>query len=199
MSQRTDTPSEAVPAAAKPARADARRNRERLIATARERFARDGTDVSLADVAREAGVGVGTVYRHFPTHGDLVEAVYRDEVDRLSARGAELLRDKPPDEALVAWIEAFADFSAAKRGMKDALRAVVASGSDVPAQARRDIVATLTALLDAGVAAGRVRDDVGPEEALAAIGAVWNLPGGDTEQARRVLRIVVDGLLTRPA
>jgi len=183
----------------KPARADARRNRARLVAAARELFAEQGTDVSLADVARAAGVGVGTVYRHFPTHGDLVEAVYRDEVDRLSARGAELLRDRPPDEALVAWIEAFAEFSAAKRGMKEALHAVVASGSDVSAHARRDIVATLTALLDAGVAAGRVRDDIGPEEALAAIGAVWNIPGGDAEQARRVLRIVVDGLLTRPA
>src|SRR5918997_1205778 len=77
-------------AGAQPGRADARRNRERLIEAARERFARDGTDVSLADIAREAGVGVGTVYRHFPAHGDLVEAVYRDEVNRLSARGAEL-------------------------------------------------------------------------------------------------------------
>jgi AcrR family transcriptional regulator len=192
-------PADTAPSSPKPARADARRNRERLIAAARKRFTRDGADVSLADVAREAGVGIGTVYRHFPTHGELVEAVYRDEVDRLSARGAELLRDRPPDEALVGWIEAFADFSAAKRGMKEALRAVVASGSDVPAQARRDIVATLTALLDAGVSAGRVRDDIGAEEALAAIGAIWNVPAGDPEQARRVLRIVVDGLLTRPA
>jgi AcrR family transcriptional regulator len=180
---------------AKPERADARRNRERLIAAARERFARDGTDVSLADIAREAGVGVGTVYRHFPTHAALVEAVYRDEVDRLSARGAELLREREPDEALMGWVEAFADFAVAKRGLRDALKAVVASGSDVTAHARAEIIASLGALLDAGVAAGRVRDDVGPEEALAALGAVWNVPDGDPEQARRVLRIVVDGLL----
>jgi AcrR family transcriptional regulator len=181
----------------KPARADARRNRDRLIATARVRFAEDGTDVSLADIARAAGVGVGTVYRHFPTHGDLVEAVYRDEVDRLRERGEELLRDLPPEEALAAWIEAFADFSATKRGLKDALKAVVASGSDVTAHARGQILATLGALLDAGVAAGRVRDDVGPEEALAAMGAIWNVPDGDPAQVRRVLRIVVDGLLSR--
>ena len=139
-------------AGAQPGRADARRNRERLIEAARERFARDGTDVSLADIAREAGVGVGTVYRHFPAHGDLVEAVYRDEVARLCERGAALLREQDPSAAVGA-------------------------------------------LLEAGVAAGRVRDDVGPEEALAAMGAIYNLPDGDPAQARRVLRIVVDGLL----
>jgi AcrR family transcriptional regulator len=181
----------------KPARADARRNRERLVATARDVFARQGTDVSLAEIARIAGVGVGTVYRHFPTHGDLIEAVYRDEVARLSARGAELMRDRPPDEALAAWIEAFADFSAAKRGMGEALKAVVASRSDVSGLARREIVGTLAALLEAGIAAGRVRDDVDADDVLAAIGAVWNVPEDDPEQARRVLRIVADGLLRR--
>ena len=179
----------------KPARADARRNRERLVAAARDVFAQRGTDVSLAEIAKVAGVGVGTVYRHFPTHGDLVEAVYREEVARLSARGAELMRERPPDEALAAWIEAFADFSVAKRGMGDALKAVVASRSDVSAHARREIAGTLTALLAAGVAAGRVRDDVDADDVLAAIGVVWNVPEGDREQARRVLRIVIDGLL----
>jgi AcrR family transcriptional regulator len=182
----------------KPSRADALRNRERLIATARERFAQDGADVSLADVARAAGVGVGTVYRHFPAHGDLVEAVYRDEADRLCQRGAELLRERPPAEALVAWVDAFADFAATKRGLKGALKAVVASGSDVAAHTRGQILATLGTLLEAGAAAGTVRDDVGPEEALAAMNAIWNLPAdADRAQMRRVLRIVVDGLLRR--
>jgi AcrR family transcriptional regulator len=176
-------------------RADARRNRERLVDAARERFAADGTEVSLAEIARTAGVGVGTVYRHFPTHAELIEAVYRDEVDRLSARGAELLRERPPDEALARWIESFADFAVAKRGLGEALKAVVASNSEVSAYSRGAIVGTLTALLDAGVAAGRVRDDVGPDEVLAALGGVWNVPPGEPKRARRVLRIVVDGLL----
>ena len=94
------------------------------------------------------------------------------------------MRERPPDEALAAWIESFADFSAAKRGMKEALRAVVESGSDVSAHARREIVGTLTALLEAFVAAGRVRDDVDTDDVLAAIGVVWNVPEGDPRSRR---------------
>jgi AcrR family transcriptional regulator len=204
MIERPDTkstravPAEARRAGAKGERADARRNRERLVEAARKRFAAEGADVPLAEIARTAGVGVGTVYRHFPTHADLIEAVYRDEVARLSARGAELMRERPPGEALAAWIEAFADFAIAKRGMGEALKAVVAARSDVSGLARREIVGTLTALLEAGVAAGRIRDDIEVEDVLAAVGVVWNVPKDDPEQARRVLRIVIDGLL-RPA
>jgi AcrR family transcriptional regulator len=177
-------------------RADARRNRDRLIAAARDLFAEAGADVSLDAVARRAGVGAGTLYRHFPTRDALVEAAYRSEVAELSAAADDLLATKPPDVALAEWMDRFVAYAVAKRGMRAALQSVVASGSDVFADARRQNLSTIATLLAAGAEAGTIRPDVEAEDVLRAMTVVWQFddrPGWD-EQARRVLRLVMDGL-----
>ena len=177
-------------------RADARRNRDKLIAAAKDLFAETGTDVSLDAVARRAGVGPGTLYRHFPTRDALVEAAYRSEVAELSAAADDLLATRPADVALAEWMDRFVAYAAAKRGMRAALQSVVASGSDIFADARRQNLATVATLLAAGAEAGTIRPDVEAEDVLRATSVVWQLedqPGWE-EQARSVLRLIMDGL-----
>jgi AcrR family transcriptional regulator len=173
-------------------RADARRNREKLLAAAVAAFADRGTDASLDAIARRAGVGIGTLYRHFPTREALVEAAYRNEVEQLCAAAPELLAAHPPDVALAEWMNRFVDYAAAKRGMKSALHEIAASGSDPFADTRRGILEAIGSLLDAGVAAGTIRSDVDAEVVLRAMGAVWHVD--DLEQARPLLRLLIDGL-----
>jgi len=177
-------------------RADARRNRDKLIAAAKDLFAETGADVTLDAVARRAGVGAGTLYRHFPTRDALVEAAYRSEVAELSAAADDLLATRPPDVALAEWMDRFVAYAATKRGMRAALQSVVASGSDVFADARRQNLRTISTLLAAGAEAGTIRRDVEAEDVLRATGVVWQFddqPGWE-EHARRVLRLVMDGL-----
>jgi AcrR family transcriptional regulator len=178
-----------------PTRADARRNRERLLVTALEVFAREGTDVSLKVIAEAAGVGIGTLYRHFPTRDALLEAAYRNEVAQLGDVET-LLRDQAPDAALAEWMNRFVDYAARKRGLSGALRSIAASGSDIFDDTRRQIIAALTTLLEAGVAAGTLRADVEPESVFHATGAIWLIPDepGWAEHARNVLALVIDGL-----
>jgi AcrR family transcriptional regulator len=184
----------ADPTLDKPLRADARRNRERLLDAALALFVECGPDVALEAVAKRAGVGIGTLYRHFPTREALVEAAYRSEVAHLCEAAEELLRDRAPDAALAAFMDRFVDYAATKRGMKPMLMAVAESGSDVFADTREQIVGAVARLVDAGVAAGAIRSDVDAEDVLRAMGIVWSLPAGQEEQARRVLGIVMDGL-----
>jgi AcrR family transcriptional regulator len=173
-------------------RADARRNREKLLAAAGELFATVGTDVSLDAVAKRAGVGIGTLYRNFPTRDALVEAAYRAEVEHLSEAAGALLESHSPDVALAEWMDRFVAYSTAKKGMRDALQSVVAGGSDLFADARGQIVGAITLLLTAGVEAGTLRGDVDAEDVMRAMGAVWLVD--DEEQARRLLRLLMDGL-----
>jgi AcrR family transcriptional regulator len=180
----------------KPLRADVVRNRQRLLAAARDLFAEAGTDVSRESVAKRAGVGIGTVYRHFPTHDALVEAVYRNEVAQLCDAADVLLRQHPPDAALEAWMDRFLDYVVAKRGMADALHSAFGSGSEVFADTRRQMLAALTALLEAGAAAGTVRADVDAEDVLGAMSGIWRIT--DPERARRAAMVVMDGLRHRP-
>ena len=183
----------------KPQRADARRNREKVLAAALELFAERGTDGSLEEVAKRAGVGIGTLYRHFPTRDALVEAAYRNEVASLRAAADELLAELPPDRALEAWMRRFVDYGATKRGMHDALQSVVAARSDLFADTRAQVTEAVGALLAAGAAAGTLRGDVAAEDVLRAMGAIWLVPDGQdwTEEALRVLRLVMDGLRYR--
>src|SRR4051812_14484291 len=173
-------------------RADARRNREKLLTAATELFAASGTDVSLDAVAKRAGVGIGTLYRHFPTREALVEAAYRNEVAHLCEAAAELLTQHPPDVALAEWMDRFVAYATAKKGMRDALQSVVAGGSDLFADARGQIVGAIALLLAVGVEAGTLRPDVDAEDVMRAMGAVWLVD--DEEQARRLLRLLMDGL-----
>ena len=184
----------------KPLRADAQRNRDRVLAVAVRAFSGDGPDVTLESIARDAGVGIGTLYRHFPTREALVEAVYRNELARLCDAAADLLRAGPPDQATRAWMDRFIDYMITKRGMADALRALIASGGDPFAQSRGRLLGAITMLLAAGAAAGAIRNDVEPGDVLASLSGV-SLAAGEPaqrDQARRMLDLLMDGLRYRP-
>ena len=151
-------------------RADAERNRARLLDAAKAAFSsRARQRRPLEQIARDAEVGIGTLYRHFPTREALVEALYRKELADLCAAAAELLKSHAPEQALRAWMDLFADYVAAKREMADALRAVFAAGSVTVSQAREELTVAVRTILDAGVADGTLRDDVRPEDVVAMI------------------------------
>jgi AcrR family transcriptional regulator len=186
---------------ARPLRADAQRNRDRLLEAAVRAFSQDRPGVTLDAIAKDAGVGIGTLYRHFPTREALVEAAYRSELDRLCDAAADLLRDLPPDQALRAWMDRFVDYMTTKRGMADALRAVIASGGNPYAHSRDRLISAITTLLSRAAAAGTVRSDVEPADVLTSLSGV-SLAAGEPaqrEQARRVLDLLMDGLRYRPA
>jgi AcrR family transcriptional regulator len=181
-------------------RADAVRNRQKLLTAALELFTERGPDASLDAVARRAGVGVGTLYRHFPTREALVEAAYLSELDRLHEGAGELLAEHPPDEALALWLDRFVDYGVAKRGMSGALQSVIASGRNPYSESRAKIGAALTALLEAAREAGSIRRDIDAEDVLRAMSAIWSMPDDDDEwpaRARTVLGLVMDGLRYR--
>jgi AcrR family transcriptional regulator len=186
-------------AAARPLRADARRNRDRLLAAAVRAFASEGADTTLDAIARTAGVGIGTLYRHFPTRDALVEAAYRNELARLCDAVPDLLRSLPPDRATRAWMDRFIDYMTTKRYMAGALRAVIASGGNPYNESRDLLTAAITALLDAGATAGTLRSDIEPGDVLAGLSGV-SLAAGEPaqrEQAGRLLDLLVDGLRPR--
>jgi len=180
----------------RPLRTDARLNREKLLASAAELFAAAGVDVSLEAVARRAGLGIGTLYRHFPNREALVEAVYRQEVDRLCDAADELRRLHPPDVALAEWMRRFVAYAVAKRGLADALQSVVASNSGLYANTRERLLAVIAALLSAAVAADTVRADMDPEDVFQALSGIWLIPDGEhwNERAQRLLTLLMDGL-----
>jgi len=178
----------------RPLRADAQRNRDRLLAVAVRAFSQDGPDVPLDAIAREAGVGIGTLYRHFPTREALVEAAYRTELDKLCDAAPALLATLPPDRALRAWMDRFVDYMTTKRGMAEALKAVIASGGNPYAVSRDRLLTAVGSLLDAGIAAGVLRADVPAADVLTSLSGV-TLAATEREQAGRLLDLLVDGLV----
>lgn len=177
-------------------RADAQRNRDKLLTAATEAFAEEGEDVALETIAARAGVGIGTLYRHFPSREALVAAAYRNEVDALCAAAADLPASLPADQALRAWAERFADYIATKRAMGDALRSAAGSDSPLFAETKARIVGALRLLLDAGAASGTLRADVDPTDVMRVIHGIWYLPDGPEWRADvgRMLDLVIDGL-----
>jgi AcrR family transcriptional regulator len=174
-------------------RADARANHDRLVQVAGEAFAREGTGASLKAIAREAGVGIGTVYRRFPTREALVEAVYRQEVDRLCAVVPDLLAQRTGAEALHEWMERFVTFMAAKRGLGEMLRVVLTSEAE-KLHTRDELRWALTTLLAAGAAEGSVRAGVDPYDLLMALGGITMI--ADAEDQRALASRLIDLLLT---
>ena len=183
----------------RPLRADAQRNRERLLEVAVRAFSQEGPDVPLDAIAKGAGVGIGTLYRHFPTREALVEAAYRNELARLCDAAPALLRELPPDVALRTWMDRFVDYMTTKRGMLGALRAVIASGGNPFAESMERMTEAITTLLDAGVAAGTVRSDIAPGDVLTGLSGVSLAAGqpDQRDQARRVLDLLMDGVRHR--
>ncbi|MGV9350880.1 TetR/AcrR family transcriptional regulator [Streptomyces spiralis] len=180
----------------RPLRADARRNREKILSAAVRVFAEEGLEAHLERIAKEAGVGSGTLYRNFPTREALIEAAYRNELSRLCDAAPDLLVAMPPHEALRAWMGRFIDYATAKLGMAEALRAVVDSGVNPYAQSRELIMNALTSLMDAATAAGTIRSDVSPAVMFAALTGVALASGKpeEREQAERLLDLTLDGL-----
>lgn len=180
-------------------RADAERNRARLLDAARAAFAAGNATVTLDQIARDAGVGIGTLYRHFPSREALVEALYRKELADLCASAGDLLAAHPPEQALRAWMERFGGYVAAKREMADALRAVFASGAVTVPQARQQLTAAVQTILDAGITAGTLRDDVRADDIVATIVGMFtatSLAGG-REQLDRMFGLLMDAVLRR--
>jgi AcrR family transcriptional regulator len=181
-------------------RADATRNRDQLLAVATRVFASAGSESSMRAIAREAGVGIATLYRHFPTRESLVDAVYRDQVARLTTGARELLRQLAPAEALRRWMDLFGDWIATKNGMLDTLLAMIESGEIVHAQTRTELLAAITEMLDAGRAAGDLRTDVSAEDVAASLIGIFTVacPPEHEARAARLLNILMDGLRPSP-
>nr|WP_258574788.1 TetR/AcrR family transcriptional regulator [Streptomyces shenzhenensis] len=186
------------PSAPKPARADARRNRDKLLHAARAAFAAGDDKVSLEAVAREAGVGIGTLYRHFPDRVALAEAVYAAELDALTDSAEAHLSALSPAAALRAFMDRYVQFVQAKRGMAAALRAGSASGRIAT---RERITAALAVLLEAGARDGSLRTDVCAEDiGVMLFGIVLGGPAvadGDARRTARLLDLLMDALRPR--
>jgi AcrR family transcriptional regulator len=178
-------------------RADALRNHERVLEAAKIVFSAGGPDASLEAVAREAGVGIGTLYRHFPTREALYEAVYRREVEQLSELAEELKGEGEPVEALRRWLRSNVEFVATKKGMAAAL--ALAAGpppSELTAFSYERLTKAIGVLLERAVAAGEIRADIGPEDLLRTLVGMCMLHDQPGWQAGviRMLDVLVDGL-----
>jgi AcrR family transcriptional regulator len=198
MNARVTPPDRAVG----PKRADARRNYELLIEAATQAFAERGADdVSLEEIARRAGVGIGTLYRHFPARQNLLEAVYKDQVDGLEVLAGKLLTAEAPGAALGQWLRAFAAFGRTKRSLSAALVATIGKDSALLSECSRILRGCTEALLIRAQEAGEVRPDIQPYDLIkithGLIIASDSAPG-DQEQTDRILSLMMGGLLVPP-
>ncbi|MEW2391032.1 helix-turn-helix domain-containing protein [Streptomyces venezuelae] len=186
--------------AGRPLRADAQRNRDKILAAAVRVFTEEGLDAHFERIAREAGVGTGTLYRNFPTRDALIEAAYRNEVARLCDAVPGLLAAMSPPDALRAWTRRFVDYATAKLGMADALRAVVNAGTNPYAESHEMIQAALSSLMAANTAAGTIRSDISPTDMFAALAgiALTSAKPEQRAQAERLLDLTLDGLKSAP-
>lgn len=177
-------------------RSDARRNREKLLQVAAELFAKGGAEIPLEAIARAAEVGIGTLYRHFPTRDVLIEAVYLEEVNQLCTAAEELLAEGPADEALARWMDRFVAYAVRKRGLSGALKSITAANTELVPNTRSRLLATIERFLEDGQRTGRIRADVDGEDVLRAMSAAWYMPEGDSwaADATRLLRLLIDGL-----
>jgi AcrR family transcriptional regulator len=182
------------PARRKP-RTDAQRNRERILEVAKAAFARSGADASLDDIAKQAGVGPGTLYRHFPTRDALIEAVYHTEVGKLAAAQRELSGNLPPMEALRAWMMLFVDYIAAKHIIASALNSVVGGPSRLYDSSRAQISEAINTLVKTAIKSGDIRKDLEPFDLLRALIGVSNVATGPDwqESAKRLVDILIKG------
>ena len=186
---------EATPAALRRVRADAQRNLDALLEAAKAVFGTSGVDAPVRDIAARAGVGIATVYRHFPQRSDLVAAVFRREVDACAAAAAALSREHEPGEALARWLRRYTSFIATKRGLAAALHSGDAAFDGLPGYFRQHLEPALQSLLDAAVGAGQIRDDVEAYPLLRAVGNLSIATGHDEAvHSRRMVDLLIDGL-----
>lgn len=176
-------------------RADASRNRKQLLEVATRVFAEARDEPSMRAIAREAGVGIATLYRHFPTRESLVDAVYRDQVEKLTGGARELLAELAPPAALRRWMDLFGDWIAAKNGMIDTLLAMVEAGTIAHSQTHDELIAAIELLLASGRASGELRADVAAEDIAAHLIGIFTVaPAAGADSTNRMLDLLLDGL-----
>ncbi|WP_430694645.1 TetR/AcrR family transcriptional regulator [Mesorhizobium dulcispinae] len=182
--------------APKPLRADAQRNRDKLVEVAAQAFAADGVDASLEEIAKRAGVGIGTLYRHFPTREHLVEVVYRREVEGLCHAAGELAQLHPADVALELWMQRFVDYIATKRGLATSLRVLLTTNSTLFSDTSGRVSGAMRRLIEAAAASGKIRADVDASDVMHALGGIYSAPNTPDwrERSGRLVKLLMDGL-----
>ncbi len=179
----------------RPVRADAQRNIDALLEAALAVFATSGVDAPVREIAEKAGVGIGTVYRHFPQRSDLIVAVFRHQVDACADAASVLAAKHPPGEALALWMQRYADFIATKRGLATALHSGNPAFNTLPIYFDKRLRPALQALLNAAASAGEVRTDIEPDDLLRAVASLCMSADGErTDYVRRMVALLVDGL-----
>jgi AcrR family transcriptional regulator len=186
----------ATPAVSRAPRADAVRNRDKLVAAARALFAEGGVDTPLERVAADAGVGIGTLYRNFPSRQSLIEAVYRSQSEEIVANGKQFGETMAPDDALVAVFDEYLRTAASKRGMKEVILAELGADAPVFVDSRENSRAMIETILVAGQEQGLFRDDVTADQVFRLIGGLSMTchVNGDIADSRPLVRVVIDGL-----
>ena len=179
---------------ARPMRADAKRNYERLVTAARKVFAVEGGGASMEAIAKEAGVGVGTLYRHFPKRIDVVEAVYREDVDELTTVAESVVAELEPWPALVAWLEAFVRYAIGKKRFLNELHEAFEKNPDLRVASREHIVSALSIVLTRAQQAGVVRTDVDAPDLMQLLGSMCMSATLTPDQSARLLVMIEDGL-----
>jgi AcrR family transcriptional regulator len=175
-------------------RADAQRNYDALIEAARAAFRDADADTSLEEIAKRAGVGIGTLYRHFPTRLALLEGVYRDEVDELDRKTQGLLEADDPAAALDDWLDLFVDYATTKRALFHELVEAVGKDSELLTHSRGVIERSAASVLGRAQDAGMIRSDIEFGDVLRLAGGCTMMPGSTDEQRKRMLRVIIDGL-----
>lgn len=189
-------PADGAPNESRPMRADARRNRDAVFAAAAEAFAARGVEASLEDIARQAGVGIGTLYRHFPTREALVFGTYQHEVELLSQSAPELAAELPPAEALREWMRRFVRYAATKRGVVGMLKTMMETDAELFVQTRRLVHDAAEQLLVGAARAGEIRVDISADDLMRSIGGICMASdqSGRPDGAARLVDLVFDGL-----
>jgi AcrR family transcriptional regulator len=185
-------------ASARPMRADACRNRARLVEAARAEFAARGSQATVEEIAKKADVGVGTLYRHFPRRIDIVEAVYLQDVDELVAHAGTLSDTADPWDGLVEWLEAFVRYAQAKRTFLTELHEAFEKSPDLALQSREKIAAAAGTVLKRAQAAGVARPDLDQNDLMQLVGGMCMARNGTLEQNQRLLTLVLDGIRAQP-
>lgn len=180
--------------AGRPMRADARRNYDRLVSAARDAFRENEGNTSLEQIAKRAGVGIGTLYRHFPTRLALMEAVYRDEVDDLGNSATRLTAEAEPWDALVAWLRLFMSYATTKRSLFHELIAEIGKDAELLTHSREVIQGSARAMLGRAQEAGVARPDVESGDLIRLVGGCTMMPGGTDEQEDRMLQVILAGV-----
>lgn len=177
-----------------PVRADAQRNKDALLEAALAVFTTLGVDAPVREIAARAGVGIGTLYRHFPQRSDLIVGVFRRQVDACADAASVLAEEHPPGEALALWLQRFGEFIATKRGLATALHSGDPAYASLPAYFDERFQPALGGLLDAARKAGEARTDIGPDDLLRAMASLCMSAHNDTDYVRRMVALLVDGL-----